>query len=48
MFNSLLERNVSQMLDNFRRSVDQLFDDFYRPAPVDTELGGTEYTFNPR
>ena len=47
MFNSLLERNVSQMLDNFRRSVDQLFDDFYRPAPVDTELGGTEYTFNP-
>src|SRR5581483_8917621 len=47
MFNTLFDRSVARMLESFRRSVDQLLDDFYGPAHVGTEARGIEYAFSP-
>lgn len=51
MFDTMLSREMRQTLDHFRRTVDQLFDNFYgsgsRSAPLNSSSSGAEYTFTP-
>ena len=42
MFNTMVPRDIRQTLDHFRRSVDQLFSDFYGSGSSNTS--GTEQT----
>src|SRR5438105_3662960 len=50
MLNTLFSNDVRQTLDQFRRSVDQMFDNFYgyqmQPAPSNT-TGERAWTFSP-
>ncbi len=43
MFDTMLTRDIRQMLDDFRRSVDRLLSDVYSSSPVTS----SEYTFTP-
>lgn len=47
MFNTVLDRNFNQIVDDFRRSVDQFFSDFYRTAQPATGVTGGDYAFTP-
>ena len=52
MFDTMLSREMRQTLDHFRRSVDQLFDNFYgsssRSLSVNgSSQNGSEYAFTP-
>jgi HSP20 family protein len=50
MLNTVFTNDVRQTLDFFRRSVDQLFDDFYRPETERPAAGNNEAaqrTFSP-
>ncbi len=54
MFDTMLSRDMRQTLDQFRRSVDQLFDNFYGSGSRLTatngsgsSTNGSEYTFTP-
>ncbi len=45
MLHSLIEADIRQTLDHFRRSVDQLFENFFSFAPRTVEAA--EWTFSP-
>jgi HSP20 family protein len=51
MFDTMLSRDMHQTLDHFRRTVDQLFDNFYgsgsRFAASSGSQNGSEYAFTP-
>ena len=50
MLNTLITNDVRQTLDHFRRSVDQMFDNFYgyQSQPATSELSGTQnWNFSP-
>ena len=48
MLNTMFSNDIRQPLDNFRRSVDRLFDDVYSsPARSTGETGRQEWTFSP-
>jgi HSP20 family protein len=51
MFDTMLSRDMRQTLDHFRRSVDQLFDNFYgsgsRSTTTNGSQNGSEYVFTP-
>jgi HSP20 family protein len=50
MLNTLLTNDVRQTLDQFRRSVDQMFDNFYgyqAPAAAQNQAGERTWTFSP-
>jgi HSP20 family protein len=47
MLNTLFTNDVRQTLDQFRRSVDQMFDNFYGQSTVSTPVGEREWTFTP-
>jgi HSP20 family protein len=50
MFDTMLSRDVRQTLDHFRRTVDQLFDNFYgsgRAAVNSGSQDGTRHAFTP-
>jgi HSP20 family protein len=50
MLNTVFTNDIRQTLDHFRRSVDQIFDNFsgYRAErPTGTPSEGTEWTFSP-
>ncbi|HZT38854.1 MAG TPA: Hsp20/alpha crystallin family protein [Bryobacteraceae bacterium] len=43
MFDTMITRDIRQTLDDFRRSVDRLFSDFYNSTPMIS----SEYAFTP-
>jgi HSP20 family protein len=50
MLNTLFTNDVRQTLDQFRRSVDQMFDNFYgyqTPATASNQTGERTWTFSP-
>ena len=49
MLSTLFTNDVRQTLDQFRRSVDQMFDNFYGPVttPASTVSGERTWTFGP-
>ena len=47
MFNTMLSNDVRQTLEQFRRSVDRLFDEAYTPVRGTGESGRPEWTFSP-
>src|SRR5438874_12519304 len=50
MFNTMVPRDIRQTLDHFRRSVDQLFSDFYGSGSSTssaTDQATQEFTFTP-
>jgi HSP20 family protein len=46
MFGTMLSNDVRQTLDQFRRSVDRLFDEAYTPASHSSQYG-QEWSFSP-
>ena len=50
MFNTMIPRDIRQTLDHFRRSVDQLFSDFYgsgSSSSSGTDQAAQEFAFTP-
>lgn len=48
MLSTLFTNDVRQTLDQFRRSVDQMFDNFYGQAPTNSAASGERtWTFSP-
>jgi HSP20 family protein len=47
MLNTLFTNDVRQTLDQFRRSVDQMFDNFYGQSTPSSAAGEREWTFTP-
>jgi HSP20 family protein len=51
MFDTTISRDMRQTLDHFRRTVDQLFDNFYgsgsRPVLTNGSQNGGDYAFTP-
>ena len=49
MLDTMMDRDIRQTLDHFRRSVDQLFSDFSRPSNgfIGGTAGNGEYAFTP-
>jgi HSP20 family protein len=48
MFDTLMSRDIRQTLDHFRRSVDQLFSDFYRSGSgLGSAVTNGDYAFTP-